>query len=71
MTDGWRSRKLWLTLLAMALIVLGFVLCGRPAALYGDYCAAILGASGLFKAANLFEKSRALTVNRESANSGS
>lgn len=54
-TDGWKSRKLWMTFTAMALIVGGFALCGHPKDLFGEYCAGILAAAGLFKAANVIE----------------
>lgn len=54
--DGWRSRKLWVAVLAEAMIFGGFVLTGHPRDLFATYCTAVLAAAGLFKAANLVEK---------------
>jgi hypothetical protein len=56
MSDGWKSRKLWTAVLAMGLILTGFVLCKDRNAIFGEYVAGILTAAGLFKAANLVEK---------------
>jgi hypothetical protein len=55
-TDGWKSRKLWLSVLAMGLILAGYVLCGHPDSAFGTFCTAILAAKGMHSVANLTEK---------------
>jgi hypothetical protein len=52
-TDGWKSRKLWTTILAMGLICWGFHVAGHPHDLYGEFVMGILTASGIYKAASV------------------
>lgn len=54
--DGWKSKKLWTTVLAMGLIVWGFHVSGHPRELFGEFVMGILTASGIYKAANVIEK---------------
>jgi hypothetical protein len=54
--EGWKSRKAQMTLIALALMTYAFHLCGHPVELFGEYCMGVLGACGLYKAANVVEK---------------
>lgn len=54
--EGWKSRKLGLALITQALIFVAWVLCGRPAGLFGELCMALLGAAGIYKGSNLADK---------------
>lgn len=54
--DGWKSRKLWAMVAAMALIMGGFWMCKDRNAAFTTFVGGILTSAGLFKAANLVEK---------------
>jgi hypothetical protein len=55
----WNSRKLWLSVFTMVLIFGAFWLSGHPRELYGQMCTSLLVASGLYKAASVYEKTKA------------
>lgn len=54
--DGWKSRKLGLALISMALVFAGWVLCGHPSELYGEMCTGLIVAAGIYKGSNLGER---------------
>jgi hypothetical protein len=45
---GWRSTKLHLSLITMALISGAYVYAGAPEMLFGEYAFAMIGAAGVF-----------------------
>lgn len=56
---GWRSTKLHLSLIALALITGAYAFTGSKDTLFGEYCFAVLGAAGLYTGARTFEKRQA------------
>lgn len=53
---GWRSTKLHLALVAMAVIVAGYVLTGFPAAAFNEFVFGVLGAAAIYSGAAAAEK---------------
>ena len=53
---GWRSTKMHLALLTMALITGVYAFVGFPEAQFGEYCLGLLGAAGIYSGASTAEK---------------
>jgi hypothetical protein len=53
---GWRSTKLHLSLIAMALITGVYGLASFPAEQFGNYCTAIVGVLGFYAGSSAAEK---------------
>jgi hypothetical protein len=53
---GWRSTKLHLALLTMALLTGVYVAAGLPAEQFGNYCTAIVGCLGFYAGSAAAEK---------------
>ena len=55
---GWRSTKLHLALIAMAAILAVYVAAGLPPDQFGNYCTALIAATGIYSGAAAAEKFR-------------
>lgn len=53
---GWRSTKLHMALLVMALMTGVYIHAGTPDAQFGEYCLGLLGAAGIYSGASTAEK---------------
>ncbi len=53
---GWRSTKLHLALITMALITLVYSFAGFPESQFGTYCTALITAAGIFSGAAVAER---------------
>ena len=53
---GWKSTKLHLSLIAMALISGAYAWAGFPLVAFGEYCMAILGAASIYSGSATVEK---------------
>lgn len=53
---GWRSTKLYMALLTMALMTGVYAFTGFPEAQFGEYCLGLLGAAGIYSGASTAEK---------------
>ncbi len=55
MYRGWRSTKLHLALIHMALVSSAFVWMGFPTDLYGEFCAALAAGAFIFSGASALQ----------------
>lgn len=53
---GWRSTKLHLALVTMALVTTVYGLAGFPPAAFGEFCMTIIAAAGIYSGAATAEK---------------
>lgn len=53
---GWKSTKLHLALITMATITGVYALVGFPESAFGEFCMALIGATGIYSAANAAQK---------------
>jgi len=53
---GWRSTKLHLALITMALVTLVYSLAGFPTDQFGTYCFTVTSAAGIFSGAAVAER---------------
>ncbi len=53
---GWKSTKLHLALITMTTITIVYGFTGFHQAAFGEFCMALIGASGIYSAANAAQK---------------
>lgn len=56
MNRGWKSSKLHLALITMALISAAYSLTGFAESLFGEFCMALLAAAGVYSGSATVEK---------------
>ncbi len=55
MYRGWRSTKLHLALITMALVCAGYVAIGMPSETFGEACMALIASAGIYSTGSVVE----------------